>query len=435
MKLTDGAVERLVCPQGKKQIIHWCDSTKGFGVRVTEAGTKTYLIQFRVKGSKQERQIAIGRHNDPWRVTQARSKAIQLKEQMISGTDPVIEAKRVREEKAKQAIQDIAVTVTLREVMEHYLTHRRTSKGTPLREASQRDIRRHVNFNLSDWAEQPIANITRDTCLVKFTEISERAPAQANQCMVNLRALCNHARELYADESGNYKIFATNPVQRMFKIRKLNKETPKDGRIPLNKIGAVWKMLQARRENAYSAEDRTAADWVCFMLLTGTRRNESGSLLWADVDLKAGTFHLSENVVKNHNGITLPMSNVLSEILQARKDLPAVSEKVVQRRKRNPDREQSPFVFPSWGKTGHIGAAQAVMKAVEDVAGVHVSIHDLRRTFDDVGMQCGIGESERMQLLNHMPSGVHNKHYSNNPSMAALSPAVNAIGQWILNAA
>ena len=73
--------------------------------------------------------------------------------------------------------------------MNHYLTHKQTSHGTPLREASQRDIRRHVTVNLAEWADQPIANITRDMCLSRFAEISERAPGQANQCMVNLSVM------------------------------------------------------------------------------------------------------------------------------------------------------------------------------------------------------------------------------------------------------
>lgn len=436
MKLTNSAVEKFVCPEGKKQAVKWDSETKGFGVRVTPSGTRTYILQFRVKGSKQERQITIGRHNDPWRVDDARKKAGDIKKQMVEGTDPVLEAQRVKEEETKRAAQDKAQTVTLREIMNHYLTHKQTSHGTPLREASQRDIRRHVTINLADWADQPIANITRDMCLSRFAELSERAPGQANQCMVNLRALCNYASELYANEDGSYRILAVNPVQRMIKLRNgLNKETPKDGRIPLDRIGAVWNVLQKRRADARLVEDRTAADWVCFMLLTGTRRTESGSLLWSNVDLDASTYYLPPDVVKNHNGVTLPLCSPLRDILKARKALPPVSEKVAQRRRRNADREHSAYTFPSWGKTGYITAAQATMEAVIAAAGVHVSIHDLRRTFDDMAQRCKVGENESRQLLNHMASDVHGKHYSNNPDPATLLPAVEAIGQWVLEQA
>lgn len=66
---------------------------------------------------------------------------------------------------------------------------------------------------------------------------------------------------------------------------------------------------------------------------------------------------------------------------------------------------------------------------------VHVSIHDLRRTFDDMAQRCKVGENESRQLLNHMASDVHGKHYSNNPDPAALLPAVESIGQWVLEQA
>lgn len=435
MKLTNSAVEKFVCPADKKQAVMWDDEVKGFGCRVTPAGTRTYILQFRVKGTKQERQITIGRHNDPWRVDDARKRARDEKAAMVDGTDPVIAAAEVAARKAAKAEEDKALSVTLRQVMEHYLENRRTAHGTPLRAASQRDIRRHVEINLATWADLPIANITRDACLTRFAELTERAPGQANQCFVNLRALCNHARELYADESGNYRILATNPVQRMLVIRKLNKESAKTGRIPLDRIGHVWNTLRQRADDARIVDERTAADWVSFMLLTGTRRTESGCLLWENVDLDSATYHLPDEVVKNHKGITLPLPAPLVEILKSRARLPAVSDKVAARRRRDSNREHTPFVFPSWGKAGYITAAQATMEAVSKAAGVKVTIHDLRRTLEDLGKQCKVDFDDRKILLNHLASGVHEKHYANNPSPDALRPAVNAIAEFVLEQA
>ena len=41
MKLTNSAVEKFVCPAGKKQAVKWDSETSGFGVRVTPPGTRT----------------------------------------------------------------------------------------------------------------------------------------------------------------------------------------------------------------------------------------------------------------------------------------------------------------------------------------------------------------------------------------------------------
>lgn len=429
-KLTNTAVERFKCPEGRKQAVKWDGETRGFGVRVSADGkTRTYILQYRVKGTKQERQITIGRHNDPWRVDDARAKALEIKAQMNAGVDPVIKAQEQKEERERQAVENEAQSITLRQVMEHYLIHKRTKHG-PLRPASKADIRRHVEVNLADWADKPVSTITRESCLARFETLSQRAAGQANQCFVNVRALLNHAREMFATEDGDYPLLPVNPVQRMFKIRKPNPETPKDGRIPQGRIGKVWAMLQKRRNAARTVDDRTAADWVCFMLLTGCRRTESGSLRWSNVNLDEGWFNLPADVVKNHNGITLPMSAALHELLTARKALPPPSEKVARRRSADrPDREQSDYVFPSWGKAGYITEARATMEAVSEAAGCTITIHDLRRTFDDVAMECKVDSDQRRQLLNHLAADVHARHYANNRK--SLAAAVEAIGAWI----
>lgn len=429
-KLTNTAVEKFKCREGKLQDTLWDTETRGFGVRVSADGkTRTYYLQFRVKGTGKERLIKIGRHNDPWRVDDARSKALEIKALMNAGVDPVAKAKQEQEERQRQQEENKAQTITLRAVMEHYLDNKRTKHG-PLRPASKVDIKRHVEINLASWADKPIAKVTREACLTRFNELSERAPGQANQCMVNLRALINHAREMFATDDGDYPLFPVNPVTRMFKLRKPNVEKPKDGRIPLDRIGAVWALLQKRRTEARTVDNRTAADWVCCILLTGARRTESGSLKWENVNLAESWLSLPADVVKNHNGITLPMSTTLRDLLAERKALPPVSEKVARRRSaERPTRETSGYVFPSWGKAGHITAAQAVMEAVSKVAGMTITIHDLRRTFDDVAMECRIDSDQRRQLLNHLAADVHARHYSNNPK--SLAPAVEAVASWI----
>lgn len=60
---------------------------RGLCLRVSADGkTRTYFLQFRVKGTGQQRLIKIGRHNDPWRVDDARKKALALKAQMEDGS-------------------------------------------------------------------------------------------------------------------------------------------------------------------------------------------------------------------------------------------------------------------------------------------------------------------------------------------------------------
>ena len=106
-KLTNSAVEKFKCRDGRDQDILWCGETRGLGVRVSSDGqTRTYFLQFRVKGARTKRYITIGRHNDPWRVDDARTKALALKAQMLAGVDPVAEEERKQEEAQGKAALD-----------------------------------------------------------------------------------------------------------------------------------------------------------------------------------------------------------------------------------------------------------------------------------------------------------------------------------------
>jgi integrase len=429
-KLTNGAVERFECRDGKAQDVLWDSEVRGFGLRLSRAtGARTYILVYRVKGTNRERSISIGRHDDPWRVDQARARAIKLKSEMRDGIDPVEQERERQAQMRQQAARDEALSTTLREVMEDYLANRRTKHG-PLRARTQQDIRTNCDSAFASWMDEPVASITRDRCLAKFTTLSERAPAAANLSFVYLRALLNHAREMHADEDGEYRLLSQNPVTRMFKLRKPNANKARDTRIPLDRVGACWNWLRARAVEGRSETERTAADWLSFVMLTGCRRTESASLMWEDVDLDGKTFALRGEVVKNHKALTLPMSTVMHELLTARHQQ-STPEKITRRRSRT---RASEYVFASNGlKNLHVVDARLALEELTKIAGTTVHMHALRRTFDDLAMECRIDSDVRRVLLNHIGGDVHSRHYAN--GTAALGTAVQQIADWIVGQA
>jgi integrase len=443
-KLTNSAIEKFQCREGREQDSIYCGETRGFGVRLSrKSGAKTFFLLFRVKDSKRERYISIGRFNDPWRVDQARVRALELKAQMLYGIDPVEEAERKEAERQEREKLDAAHTATLRQVMEHYLEYKRTKHG-PLRPKTKESIRDMIERHLSEWLDKPMAaTVTKDACFVRFTEISKTAKASANLTMVYLRALCHYARGLYErKEDGAPTIFAVNPVTRMIQGgHKLNKEKPRTGRVPLDRVGRVWLTLERRRADARDVDDRTAADWVSTMYLTGMRLTESGSLRWSQIDWTAKTIRLFGDVedvgdgfagVKNHNDIVIPMSTVLYDLLLARKREPAADPKVARRRRNQRSRE---YVFASCGKTPYMRDPRATMEAVSNAAGRHITPHDFRRTMEDLAKAVKVDPDERRQLLNHLAEDVHGESYSNNPDPEVLRPAVEAVAKYIVDAA
>ena len=87
-KLTKRSVDALAAP-GKGQAFKWDGELRGFGVRVTASGLKSFILQYR-NSEGRSRRIVIGRYGI-LTVEQAREKAkIQLGS-IADGKDPASE--------------------------------------------------------------------------------------------------------------------------------------------------------------------------------------------------------------------------------------------------------------------------------------------------------------------------------------------------------
>jgi hypothetical protein len=128
VKLTDTVVKNLLPPPPEKTGVafYWDSTLKGFGVTVTKAGTKTFIVQGRVNG--RERRVKLERHG-VYTAEQARKKAKVILGRMSDGIDPVTEKRRKK-----------ALGVTLEEVVEDYIENKRP-KGVSLKESTVRDIK------------------------------------------------------------------------------------------------------------------------------------------------------------------------------------------------------------------------------------------------------------------------------------------------------
>lgn len=394
-KLTKNYIDKITPPENG-YVLHWDEQDRGFGVRVTKDGKRTYVAQGRINGK--EARITIGAHGI-FTPDQARDAAREHLRSMRMGIDP----RAVAKERA-------AESVTLRHVADAY------KRDRPLKESSKSEIERHVTTTFEAWLKKPITSITREAVTKRFNEMKTKglrgngpAPAQANQSFAVLRALFNYAIREYRKPNGT-AIITDNPVEVLYK--KWTPLKPRTSRIPENKAGAVWAALQEWRRVAYNRDTLASIDLVIFLILTGARIGEASALTWDRVNFEENWWYIPDP--KNSNPVWLPLSKQANELLTTRQRI-----------------RGSNFVFSSWGKCGHIRDPRDTMKKVSEIAGTKITPHDLRRTYTTIGVAiCGIDIHKIELLTNHVPRGVTARHYLETSHLQYLLPEAQKIGDW-----
>ena len=408
-KLTKAFIERAQPPvTGVK--LHWDDSVRGYGLRVSAAGKKVFFAQGRVHGKAVVVTIgAFGLYTED----AARKKAQKVLQDMREGIDP---------RDTKKA--DEALKVTLQMVCDAYV-----SRPGKLKESSKAEMKRHVEKVFTAWKDKPIASITEDDVRKRYREMATKgltgkpAPGQANISMTTLRALINYAARQHMRSDGS-PLIAHNPVDALRDDWIVLKARTRD--IPDTKVGAVWHMLSTQRADLISAQERedgkvnpqdagkqASIDLVMFILCTGARVSEAATLRWTNVNLEEGWWHIPDP--KNANPVWLPLSDQAKELLAAR-----------------PRIEGNPYVFSSHSKVGYVMGTRSPFLRISKLVGERLSVHDLRRTFVSIGVTaCDIDLHKLELLTNHVPKGVTAKHYLQTQRLQYLAAEVGKIGNWI----
>jgi integrase len=359
-KLTNSFVSTLPSPD-KGQVFYRDSSLPGFGLRVTP-GRRTYIVEARVNGIV--RRITLG-DQTKLTATVARTKALKLLAQMAAGKDPTAE-------KAKRKI----ASVTLQEVLEHYLSVRNVRQNT------KRTYRYIFPRCLGDWMELPVTSISREMVVQRHIDLrrptrqGSSGEAQANLVMRILGTILNFAAANY--EIDGKPIILINPIKKLSYNRQWYPERRRQIIIPDHKL-ADWF-------NAVISTKRTKVrDYLLFLLFTGLRRNEAATLRWADIDFPSRVITVRAEIAKNKKEHRLPFSDFLEDLLKTR----------------YLEKGSSEHVFPGRSVEGHMVDSDHVISRVAELAGCPFTLHDLRRTFLTTAERLGFSYVILKKLANH----------------------------------
>lgn len=388
-RITKRSVEAVPVPRDGSRAYLWDDTLKGFGLMVTPAGSRSYLIQYRIGGrGTPTRRYTIGRHGSPWTAEKARDRAAELLQMVRQKIDP-LEADRQR----------IAAAVESKETDER-LAFDTYSESFIKRHAEARklrtvnDIRAVFRRDLIPWFKsKPISSITRANAQVCIDAVGERGGAAANKAHKWLRKLF-----VFAVNRGD---LAASPMQGM---PAPHKECSRQRVLRGKELVFVW-----------GAADDLGEPWapyVRLLLLLGQRLREVAGMRWEELSLDdavwviPGTRPASPKLyegTKNKRDHLVPLSPLAVSVLAAVQPDP---------------KARKGWVFSTNGKTPISGFSKmkaqldaAVQKRVSTAASGSGELpipldpwvfHDLRRSLATGCQALGFPIEHTEAVLNHV---------------------------------
>lgn len=276
-KLTDKAVRDLEAPASGNKV-HYDADVKGFGCRVTSAGARAFILNYRIGG--RERRITIGSFPD-WGTGGARDKAKELKRQVDNGGDPMGER---HEERAAPTVNDLAD----RFEAEH-LSKRRAATATDYRGILKGHIRPRIGrIKVADLRHADVEKLHR--------EIAATAPYRANRAVAVLSKMLSLAVKWEMRSDNPAKGIEREPEQKRERFL-----TPAE-------IARLGEVLATHPE-------RTSCNAIRLLLLTGARKGEMLSSTWAQFDLDRGVWTKPAASTKQAKDHRVPLSAAARAIL------------------------------------------------------------------------------------------------------------------------
>ncbi len=260
-----GLTERQIrdAKPGVKTRVLWDHRVKGLGVRITPAGAKSYILNYRVAG--RERRATLGRPSEISLRAAREQAGRELAAIRAGGPDPLL---RRRGERDAPTVSD-GLDRFFDEYVPQRMAKRRMSERTQSDYAKQ--AKRTIRPALGSLK---IAHVTKEDV---ERAVKPRAPVQRNRTL----ALASRLFNLF--ETWGYRPQNTNPCKGIERV----KEEPRDRVLRPSELEAFGAAL-SRSDDTYPI----AA--IRFLLLTGWRNGEALGLKWEHVDFENGEIVLPE---------------------------------------------------------------------------------------------------------------------------------------------
>lgn len=409
---------------GPRDLFIWDTDLSGFGLKVSPAGRKTYVYQYRLSrpgaaARTAPRRYSIGTHGQ-LTPDQARRRARELAALVATGTDPfdMEAADRDAKDRARQEVEDRARMereLAFAPYAQRWLEHYEHEKGR--RPSSVQLARGIVENHLAPaFGDKPIPHIDR----TDLQRVLDSIPIARKALR---RMIFAYASVLFgwAVQRGD---IPANPVTDM---RKPEGPKARERVLTDDELAKVWK--------ATACLTPQFGAFFRLLILTGQRRSEVAKIQWQELDRATATWVIPTDRAKN--GVTNLVH--LSDAALAELDAMAGSQAW----------PKAGYVLTTTGRTPISGISKAKIaldKAITMAAGdgeplPHWRIHDLRRTMATGFQRLGVRFEVTEAVLNHVSgarggvAGIYQRHDWKDEKRAALDAWAGHVSNVISPAA
>jgi integrase len=327
INFTVQTLKALTCPAGKSRVYVYDQRTPGLAYLLTENGARSFYLYRKIDG----KPVRIRLGGEEITIDQARTLAAKHNGKIAEGQNPQEEIRQRKHE------------MTVGELWEWYLEHH----AKPHKRSWKRDEQQWRD-HLSELSTRRLSAVKRSEVQELHTRIGGKAgPIAANRAIEILRTMFNVA----TDKLDWHKPNPCKGIER-------HRENERDRFLQADELPRFFAALEQETSQLFK-------DYFTVLLFTGQRKSNVGAMEWAHLDMTAGVWTIPAEQSKNGRPITVPLATDVMTILK----------------RRHQERGEARYVFPSYGKSGHLVESKFAFQRIRERAGLKdVRQHDLRRT-------------------------------------------------------
>lgn len=417
VNITTGRIADFRCPPGKAQAFLRDAKSPWLAVRVTQAGSKSFVFEAKLNGSSIREVIG---STSAWTIDAARQAANEKKMLVDRGVDPRTLRKEAVAAQKAQASEQQQRALLVSDVWPRYLEEGKPRRKEAWKPRYKADLQKAAAPGgepkkrgkgvtkpgpLFALMGMRLTDIDQDTMRDWYAAERKRGPMQAARTLAMFAGFltwCSTKREYRA--LVNRDAAKASELQDMLPAKKVRTDALELAQLP------AWVKAVEELPN------RTAAAYLMALLLTGARREEMAAIKRDDdVDWRWNRLTLPDKVGTTR---TIPLTGYLKSMFES---IPLVPGNA--------------FLFASPGTTDkRISDPRSAHAAVLKASGVgHCTIHGLRRSFALFAEAAGAPAGAIAQIMGHRPSAVSERYKPRSVDM--LRPYLAQIEAFILETA